>query len=396
MDFAFSPEELAFRQELREFLRQELPQDRPIRNDREQLSPEEEEFWWELARKLARKGWLTMAWPKEYGGQAASPLMQLIFNEEMSYERVLQVWGIGVSMVGPVLMTYGTEEQKARFLPPIARAEEVWCQGFSEPEAGSDLASLRCQAVADGDHFIINGEKIWTSEAHRARWMILLARTDPSAPKHRGISCFFVDMKSPGVTIQPLVNILNSATFNQIYFDNVRVPRENLIGELNQGWYVATLTLEHERVMVGVRRLMEGYRFLEDLVGYVREVRRKGGFLAKDYNIIKLALADLRASYEVGRLLNHRAAWLQQQGQSAHVEAAMAKTLATELDQKLSNIAVGIMGIAGQLLPGSPHAPLGGCFPSYYMATVGHTIAAGTSEIQRNIIAQRGLGLPRE
>jgi len=396
MDFAFSPEDVAFRQEVRDFLRRELPPNRPIRNDREPMSAEEEETWWSLAAKLAEKGWLTMAWPKQYGGMGVSPIRQLVFNEEIAYELVLQVWAIGVNMVGPVIMRFGDEAQKARYLPAIARLEETWCQGFSEPEAGSDLASLSCPAVADGDAFVVNGTKIWTSHAFRARQMILLARTDPKAPKHKGISCLAVDMESPGITIQPLTNLLDSAAFNQIYFDNVRVPRENLIGELNQGWFAATLTLEHERVMVGVRQAVEGYRFLNGLVDYVKTQRHADGLSARELDLVKLALADMRVTFEVGRLLNYQAAWLLEQGKSAAIEASMTKLLATEYDQRLANIALKVLDQRGQLMPGSWGAPpLGGGFPSWYVAVMGHTIAAGTSEVLRNVIAQRGLGLPR-
>jgi len=247
MEFSFSPELESFRTEVRSFLRDNLPPDFKVRNDREAMSEEEFRFSQQFAQKLARRGWLTMTWPNEYGGQGAGHLQQLVYNEEMGYSGAPLGFGFGTNLVGPTLMVHGTEEQKRKFLPPIARAEVFWCQGFSEPGAGSDLASLQTRAVRDGDDYVVTGQKIWTSEGHQADWMILLARTDVEAPKHRGISYFLVDMKTPGVQVRPLVNLMNSHAFNEVFFDNVRVPRKNLVGDENRGWYVATTTLDFER-----------------------------------------------------------------------------------------------------------------------------------------------------
>src|SRR3990172_3034089 len=224
MDFRFSPEDEAFRQQLRAFIKAELPSWWGRRNDREDLSPEEAELASAFTRKVAAKGWLTMAWPKEYGGQGVGPLRQLVYNEEMSYHRAPGAGTMGTNLVGPTLMVHGSEEQRRRFLPPIARMEESWCQGFSEPSAGSDLASLETSAVLDGDDYVVNGSKTWTSGAQRADWCVLLARTDAEAPKHRGITYFLMDMKSPGITVRPLTNMLGSNAFSQIYLDDVRIP----------------------------------------------------------------------------------------------------------------------------------------------------------------------------
>ncbi|MGB6838082.1 MAG: acyl-CoA dehydrogenase family protein [Dehalococcoidia bacterium] len=393
MDFRFTPEHEAFRREVRDFLGQALPPTWGSKNDREQLTPEEQSFAEQFEKELSEKGWLTLAWPREYGGQGADPLQQLIYNEEMSYARAPgATTNIAIHLTGPTLMLYGTDEQRRRFLPPIARAEEHWCQGFSEPEAGSDLASLQTRAVRDGDDFVVNGTKVWISYAHRADWCILLARTDSDAPKHKGISYLFMDMKSPGIEIQPLTNILGSSAFSQIYMDNVRIPRSNLVGDLNQGWYVATTTLDFERS--GIQRVMYAYRTLDEVIDYARAAGH-GGTSLLDRPVIRHKLAELKLEFEVGRLLCHRVAWMQSRGLIPNYEASVSKLYGTELQQRLSQAIINMLGPGGGLSPGSPWAPLGGSIERYYLAATSYTIAAGTSEIQRNIVAMRGLGLPR-
>ncbi|MFQ5880048.1 MAG: acyl-CoA dehydrogenase [Dehalococcoidia bacterium] len=392
MEFRFGPEEEVFRQEVRQFLAQELPPDWQGRNDREHVTDEEWELNRAFTKKLAQKGWLTLAWPQEYGGMGASPMMQVVFNEEMAYQRAPVAMGQGISIAGPTIIVYGSDEQKGRHLPPIVRGETVWCQGFSEPGAGSDLASLQTRAVEDGDDFVVTGQKIWTSHAHRADWCILLARTDPDAPKHRGISYFLMDMRSPGVTVQPLVNMLNSHAFNQVFLDNVRIPRENLLGEKNRGWYVATTTLDIERS--GINRVVAGLRLLEELVGYTRETK-VGGQPLFERAAVRHKLAELAVEFQVGRLLSYRVASMQSRGEIPNAEASVAKLYGSELQQRLAEAGVNLLGLGGQLAPGSPWAPLAGKVESYYLAAVSYTIGAGTSEIQRNIIASRGLGLPR-
>ncbi len=395
MDFHFSPEEEAFRDEIRAFVRAELPADwgRAAYNDREDAPREVSDASRAFQRKLADKGWLTLAWPKEYGGLGAGAMQQLVYNEEMSRLRAPGFGGTGVAMVGPTLMLHGTEDQRQRFLTRIARAEMSWCQGFSEPGAGSDLASLQTRAVQDGDDFVVNGQKIWTSGAHRADYCILLARTDAEAPKHRGISYFLLDMKSPGITITPLTNMLDSAAFNQLFLDNVRIPRANLVGELNRGWYVATTTLDFERS--GIQRIVFAETLLHDLIAWARE-HNDDGVRMIDRPVIRHRLAELHIEFTLGRLLAYRVAWMQGQGQVPNAEASVAKLYSTELQSRFSVAAVGLMGTAGVLARGSAWAPLDGRIAAYYLAAVSYTIAAGTSEVQRNIIAQRGLGLPRD
>ncbi len=392
MEYRFTPEQEALREELRGFLRDELPPGWTVRNDREAMTPEEFDFSQRFARKLGERGWLTMAWPKEYGGRSASHIEQLIFAEEMAYAGAPLGFGFGTQLVGPTLMVWGSEEQRRRHLPPIARAEVFWCQGFSEPGAGSDLAGLQTRAERQGDDYIINGQKIWTSEGQFADWMILLARTDTEAPKHKGISYFLVDMKTPGITLQPLINLMGSHAFNQVFFDNVRVPRENLVGEENRGWYVATTTLDFERT--GISRVIWSLRQFEELVDYIKHERARGASWA-GRPALRNKLVELRIEFEIARLLCYRVAWLQANGVVPNYESSMAKMYGSELLKRFGQTAVNVLGLAGQLEPGTPHAPLDGRLERTFMAGFSYTIAGGTSEIQRNIIATRGLGLPR-
>jgi alkylation response protein AidB-like acyl-CoA dehydrogenase len=393
MDFVFSPEEEAFREEIRAFCRAELPADwgRGAYNDREDSPPDLGPAARAFQRKLADRGWLTLAWPKEYGGLGAGPMMQLVYNEEMSALRAPGFGGMGVAMVGPTLMLHGSEQQKERFMGPIARGEISWCQGFSEPGSGSDLASLQTKAVQDGDDFVVNGQKIWTSGAHRANYCVLLARTDPEAPKHKGISYFLMDMKSPGITITPLTNMLGSEAFNQVFLDNVRIPRENLVGELNRGWYVTTTTLDFERS--GIQRIVFAETLLDDLIAFAKEPR--DGPRLIDNASVRHKLAELKIEFQVGRLLSYRIAWMQGQGLVPNSEASVGKLFSTELQSRFAVTALSLLGPGGLLARGSARVPADGRFSSYYLAAVSYTIAAGTSEVQRNIIAQRGLGLPR-
>jgi alkylation response protein AidB-like acyl-CoA dehydrogenase len=377
MDFRFAPEQEEFRSEVRSFIQEEFPKVR----DGESFT-----------KKLAEKGWLTMSWPKEYGGQAASHMRQLVYNEEMAYHRA-PGQTMGTDRVGPTIILFGTPEQKAEFLPRIARDELNWCQGFSEPGSGSDLASLQTRAIRDGDSYVINGQKIWTSGAQRANYMILLARTDPDAPKHRGISYFLVDMKSPGIDVRPLVQMTGQAGFNEVFFDNVRVPANAVVGEVNRGWYVSTATLDFERS--GIGRVIGGLRTFEEVVDYARKTpsREPGKATLFDVAEIRHALADIGLGFRLGRLLSYRVAWMQSRQMVPNYEASMAKTFGTELHQRLGRVAINSLGLPGQLA--GTHAPLAGSVPALYLSTVSLTIAAGTSEINRNIIAQRGLGMPR-
>lgn len=395
MEFRFSAEEERFRQEIRDFLHKELPADWASTAGTGGLGEGSEERWEFLRRfqkKLAAKGWLTLGWPQEHGGMGASHMMQVIYNEEMAYHRAPTQLGVGPDRVGPTIILYGTEEQKERYLPGIANAETVWCQGFSEPGAGSDLASLQTRADIDGDYFVVNGQKIWTSLAHKADMCILLVRTDPQAPKHKGISYLLADMKTPGIEVRPLVDMMNRHTFNQLFFENVRIPRNALAGELNRGWYVAAATLDFERS--GINRVVAGIRTYEDLVEYAAQ-KQVNGRLLLDEPGVRNKLAELAIEFQVGRLLAYRVASMQARGQIPNAEASMSKLFGSELQQRLANAGLAILGLAGQLEPGAARAPLRGRMEQYYLFAASLTIAAGTSEIMRGIIAGRGLGLPR-
>jgi alkylation response protein AidB-like acyl-CoA dehydrogenase len=391
MEYRFTPEEESFRKEVRQFVTGNWtpppPQSHPG-DDAANAAARNYE------KKLAERGWLTMAWPKEYGGLAATHMQQLIFREESAYLGAPGSGGQGISMVGPCLMVHGTDEQKRQHLPAIANGTVDWAQGFSEPGSGSDLASLQTRAVRDGDDFVINGQKIWTSGAHHADWIHVLTRTDPDAPKHRGISYFLADMKTPGITVRPLINMLGDHEFNEVFFEDVRVPASNMLGEYNRGWYVATTLLDFERS--GVNWSATGRRQVEDLAAYAREnPGRVAGRLFDDPGV-RQGLAELRIAVEASCLLSYRVVWMQSRQLIPNYEASMSKAFGSELSQRVANFGIKMIGLNAQRIDAAdPGAPLNGEPARSYMRTVPSTIAAGTSEIQRNIIATRGLGLPR-
>ena len=325
----------------------------------------------------------------------ASPALQLVYHEEMGYHRA-PVGSIvqAVGYIGPSILMFGTEEQKKRHLPAIAAGETVWCQGFSEPEAGSDLASLQTRAVRDGDDYIINGVKIWTSNAHRSDWCILLVRTDPEARKHRGISFFLVDMKTPGITVQPIVNVANVHSFNQVFLEDVRVPKSSLLGEENQGWYVAAMTLDYERSSLITAAMSMAKRGLDDLVGYCKETQVNGKSLI-DNPLVRHKLADMAIEIEVGKYMVYRVVSQQARKEPGSIEAAVCKLYNTEIGVRVTNAGIHILGLYGQLQRDSKWARLMGRFEKGYLYAIAMVVGGGSSEIQRNIIAMRGLGLPR-
>ena len=399
MDFQDSPKEAAFRKEVRAFIKQEMEPGLSRRGKGGAMFGGgggrflQDGYWQKLRGwldKLNERGWVAPAWPKEYGGADLTVIEQFILNQEMATigaPRSPNVIGLG--WAGPTIILYGTDEQKQQHLPPILKAESFWCQGFSEPEAGSDLASLQTRAVRDGDDYIINGQKIWTSGAHGAGWMILLARTDPDAPKHKGISYFMLDMKSPGITVRPLVNMAGNHDFNEVFFDNVRVPQENLVGEENRGWYIGTTTLDFERsgIATGVSHALT----VDDYVQYVRE--QNGASLGGP--TMRYELADRAVEAQVEQMLNYQVIGVQARGMVPSNEASIAKLFSTELDQRIADTGLKLLGLYGQLMKESPHTKMNGRLPSMYLYATTSTIGGGTSEVQRNIIAQRGLGLPR-
>jgi alkylation response protein AidB-like acyl-CoA dehydrogenase len=293
-----------------------------------------------------------------------------------------------VGYTGPTLIAHGTEAQKAEHLPAIASGESMWIQGFSEPGAGSDLAALATRAVHDGDDYLVSGQKIWTSFAHHGDWMILLARTDPKAPKHRGITYLLVDMRSPGITVRPLQNLHNEVPFGEVYFDNVRVPASNRVGEENRGWYIATTTLDYERSSVA------NSAACRRLVARLPPVLQTAVAREPDDLVGRHAVADLAISAEIGRWLCFRVVSLQAHGEVPNMEASVAKLFNSELLQRIGVVGMRLAGLSGQCVQGK-HALDSGAMVRHYQSSVARTIGGGTSEIQRSIIAQRGLSLPR-
>lgn len=356
---------------------------------------DEEEVWSyhrSVAEKLARKGWLSLPWPKAYGGREHSYIEQLLFNEIRGYHRVPGVDLWGPQIVAPSLMEFGSEDIKQRWLPPIARAEINWCQGWTEPNSGSDLASLSTTAVADGDDFVINGQKIWTTGAHRANHIFILARTDPKAPKHKGLTYFISEMKSPGIKVTPLLFMNKSHEYNQVFFDNLRVPGRNIVGQVNQGWYVAVTGVNFERSMIGV--FAAAKRDLEDLVKFCQETRRDGRPLSEDL-LLRSRLAEFAIDLEAGRQWAYYVAWLQSKGKKVPGEASAAKYTISESIVRLANFAIETMGLCGIIKRGSKWSALHGTFENLCQASLGGTIAGGTTETMKNIIAWMSLGLPR-
>ena len=389
MDFRDEPGQAAWRNEVRDFLAEARP---PTQAD----ASGEEATWRnnprmrEWRRKLAARGWIAPAWPKEYGGAGLGVMEQFIMNEELAEAEVVSPYDTGVNLIGPTLIVHGSDEQRREHLARILAGEIIWCQGFSEPGSGSDLASLQTRAVRDGDDFIINGQKIWTSNAHESDWIFMLARTDPDAPKHRGISMFLIDMQTPGVSVRPLINITNRHGFNETFFEDVRVPARNVVGEVNRGWYISTTTLDFERSAVG--SAVGQRKTVEACLHALRERQLAGG--AGVLAALKSELAERWIEAAVARLLSSRVASMQARGLVPNYEASMVKLYSSELGQRIAQTTMKTMGAYGMSWAGDG-SPIGAHAVATYLGSVSGTIAGGTSEIQRNIIATRGLGLPR-
>jgi len=388
MEFAFTPQHQARRAEVRAFLQDALVEDfGPSRL----VNMDNWDGQLRFLRQLGQRNWIAPAWPVEYGGQGWKHIDQMIFAEEFAYNRAPDTARtFSVGMIGPTLIVHGTPEQKAEHLPRITSGEVIWCQGYSEPQAGSDLANIQTRAVRDGDDYVVNGQKIWTTGAHHADWCFLVARTDPDLPKHKGITFLLADMRTPGITVSPIINLAGNHEFNQVFFEDVRVPVRNRVGEENNGWYVAMTLLDFERS--NVASIAANARSLEDIMGVMREDPPQGVTI----DILRHRLADLWVSNEVGRLLSYRIAWMQESGQRINVEASVIKILATEMGQKIANAGIGVLGPHGALTGRQPNAKLRGELAVDHMEAVSPTIYSGSNEIQRNIIATRGLGLPRD
>lgn len=397
MDYSLTEEQKALKSEFEVFFREEMKNAPPecSKNLLEAMYSTDEgwAFHRSMQKKLANKGWLTLAWPKQYGGKEAPILDQLLFNEVYGYYRAVGVDLYGIGMFAPTLMLFGTEDQKKRILVPIGRGEVNYCQGWSEPNAGSDLAALETTALRDGDYYVVNGQKTWTTGGHRASHMFLLARTDPKEKRGKGLSMFHLSMDTPGIEVRPVHYLNGEHTFNEVFFKDVKIPIDDRIGAENEGWKLTRETMNFERSSVGVFAWQK--RSLEEIVEYVKTTKRGGKYLREDA-AVRRKVAGMYQDIKRGLALAYRIAWNQEKGglrMSPHM-ASESKVIGTELSQRIAELTTEIMGLHGQLSD-SKWAPLNGRMVSEYELAPGPNIAAGSSEIQRNIIAWVGAGLPR-
>ena len=390
MEFALTPEQEQFANEFREYLRTHMPAE-----VREEIDTshrmDKSSAYKEFICQMGRDGWLGVGWPKEYGGQGRTALEQHIFYEIVAYERI-QLPLMALNAVGPTIMRVGSEEMKKEVLPPILRGEVEVAIGYTEPEAGSDLASLKTAAVKDGDEYIINGQKVFTSCADYADYLWIAARTDPDAPKkHHGISVFFLPMDTPGITIRPIY-LVGGERNNATYYDNVRVPKKCLVGEENMGWRYITTQLDFERIALNPSSPLR--RNIDDTVRWAKETRVDGQ-LVIERSGVKTKFAELIVDVEVLKMLNYHLAWLITNDVVPYAEASVVKVFGAELHQRVNHSLLQIMGEFGQLKTSSKWAPLRGRIEQALRSDVILTFGGGCSEVQRNIIAMAGLGMPR-
>jgi len=408
MDWADTPEQAAFRNEIRTFLEGRLPayykakasDERPRglegdwQEDIVHGGPGAKAAAKEWAEALNERGWAAPHWPKEYGGAGMTPMEQFILNQEMAELGAPKVGGPGLSLLGPTILVHGSDEQKKKYLAPTLRGDILWAQGFSEPGAGSDLASLQSRAVKDGDDYVINGQKMWTSTAHKANWIFGMFRTDPDAPKHRGISFMVMDMKTPGISVRPIISMGWEHATNETFYEDVRIPAENLIGDENRGWYVGVTLLDYERSFVdgaiNIRKQLDTLRnYIKTADG---QSKIQHGGLVRE----RTDLAQHYIDTEVMFNFSFRVISMQARGLLPNYEASTTKMFNTELSQRVSRTGIKVFGLYGNLWdPDEALAPQSAMFTQSNVHSVVMTIAGGSSEIQRNIIATRGLGLPR-
>ena len=397
MDFTLTPAQEAFREEVRSWLKTNIPHDWEARamGSADIPRPEAYDAMRAWQRKVFDAGYIGLTWPKEYGGRGLTFLEEMVLHEEMALAKAPPVLNIlGVGMAGPTIIAYGTEEQKQRYPAKILSCEEIWCQGYSEPNAGSDLAGLQTRAVKDGEHWVINGQKVWTSLAHIADYMMLLARTDPEAPKHKGITYFLLDMKLPGVTVKPLKQLTGDAEFNEVFFDNVRVHESQVLGGVNNGWAVGLTTLMYERLALGFGLQVRLRIALDGLVELARKMDKHGRSVVKD-PIMRQKIAQIWIDTECLKYTGARAITKLLKGEIPGPEASTGKMGWVETHQKLQELAMEIEGPYSQLLRGSDWAVDGGLWQYTFLRSRANSIEGGTTEIQKNIIGERILGLPK-
>jgi alkylation response protein AidB-like acyl-CoA dehydrogenase len=397
MDFDFTQEQQDFRREVRAWLAENVPADlkgRGFASSRADVKEVNRLREWQ--RALHKAGYVGMDWPAEYGGRGASIMDQVILYEELSHSGSPQPLNrSGLSMLGPTLMKHGTPAQRAQHLDRILTAEDIWCQGFSEPNAGSDLANLQTRAVLDGDHYVLDGQKVWTSMAHVAAWGFFLVRTDPAAAKHKGITFLLIDMKSPGLTIRPLRQITGEAEFNEVFLENVRVPVTNVVGKVNEGWGVALTTLAYERDVLTMIRHISLRTALERLIARAKQTKRNGHTAAQD-PVLRQKLASLTIAERCLQLNGYRSLTRILQGRPPGPEGSTSKLFWSQVDQELAEVATEVIGPYSQIAAGSEWAPDEGQWQFYALLARGSGIRAGTSEILRNILGERVLGLPKD
>ena len=395
MDFTLTPDQEAFRQRVRSWLQTNIPDDWTKFGMSEVPRPEAYAFLRKWQATLFDAGFIGITWPKEYGGQGLSFVEEMILHQEMALQKsppMLNVLGVG--MAGPTIIAYGTEDQKRRYPAKILSCEEIWCQGYSEPNAGSDLASLQTRAVKDGEHWVINGQKVWTSLAHIADWMMLLARTDPDAPKHKGITYFLLDMKTPGVSVKPLKQLTGDAEFNEVFFDNVRVHESRVLGGVNNGWAVGLTTLMYERLALGFGLQVRLRISIDQLVDMARRMEKNGRAVTKD-PVMRQKLAQLWIDTESLKYTGARAVTKLLKGELPGPEASTGKMMWVETHQRLQELAMEIQGPYSQLARGGAAAIDGGMWQYSFLRSRANSIEGGTTEIQKNIIGERVLGLPK-
>jgi alkylation response protein AidB-like acyl-CoA dehydrogenase len=390
MDLTLSPSEEEFRDEVRAWLQENHPGPEPEAGLDEVMSFRRD---WQL--KLHEAGWAGISWPKEYGGRGATMIEQAIFAAEATRQEAPAPANVlGLAMGGPVVIAHGSDEQKARYLEPILTGEEIWCQGFSEPESGSDLASLKTRAVKDGDEWVVTGQKVWTTFAQYAKWCMLVARTDPDAPKHQGLTYFLMDMEQEAVQTRPLVQITGEGEFNEVFFEEARVPDANVVGGVGNGWAVAITTLMNERAGLAFGAISQIQNSLGRLSKLARETPAGGGTAADD-PYFRQRIAQLYIEVETMRLNAYRGLTKTMQSGIPGPEGSLGKWQWADINQDLTELALEIEGAYSMLARGSDHAVAGGAWQYSFLRSRANSIEGGTTDILKNIIAERVLGLPR-
>ncbi len=391
MDLTLSPSEESFRDEVATWLRENNPGPEPEGSLDEVIA-----FRREWQRSLHEAGWAGIAWPQAYGGRGATMIEQAIFTgEAAAAEAPSPANVLGLAMGGPVVIAHGTEAQKERYLEPILTGEEIWCQGFSEPESGSDLASLKTRAVKDGDEWVVSGQKVWTTLAQYAKWCMLVARTDPDAPKHQGLTYFLMDMEQEGVEAKPLVQITGEGEFNEVFMNEARIPEENVVGGVGNGWTVAITTLMNERAGLAFGAIAQIHKSLARLAALAGEVREEGGATAAEDAWFRQRIAQLFIEAETMRLNAYRGLTKTMESGIPGPEGSLGKWQWADINQGVTELALEIEGAWATLARGSEGAVAGGAWQYGFLRSRANSIEGGTTDILKNIIAERVLGLPR-